>query len=56
MAVSIPQFIVVALAILVTGTVFAKEITPDDAAALMEECQRQREENIAPLRNQAIED
>ena len=56
MAVSISQFIVVALTILVTGTVFAKEITPDDAAALMEECQRQREENIAPLRNQAIED
>ena len=56
MAVSIPQFIVVTLTILVTGSVFAKDITRDDAAALMEECQRQREEHIAPLRNQAIED
>ena len=56
MAISIPQFIVVAVTILVTEAVFAKEITRDSAAELMQECQRQREENIAPLRNQAIED
>ena len=33
-----------------------KEITHDGASELMEECQKQREENIAPLREQAIED
>ena len=56
MAVSISRFIVVALTIVATGAVFAKEIARDDAAELMQECQAQREENIAPLRNQAIED
>ena len=34
----------------------AKEITREDASQLMVECQKQREENIAPLREQAIED
>jgi hypothetical protein len=33
----------------------AEEITRDDLPELMEECQRQREENIAPLREHAIE-
>jgi hypothetical protein len=33
----------------------AGEITRDDVPELMEECQRQREENIAPLRERAIE-
>lgn len=33
-----------------------EEITRDGALELMEECQKQREENIAPLREQAIED
>jgi len=44
--------------ITITLSVFAsaKEISRDDASELMEECQRQREENIAPLREQAIED
>lgn len=35
--------------------VFSEEITREGAQALLEECQRQREENIAPLREQAIE-
>ena len=39
-----------------SGSVAAKEITRDEAAKLMEECQAQREQNIAPLREQAIED
>ena len=39
-----------------SGLVFAEEITRDEALELMEECQKQREENIAPLREQAIED
>ena len=34
----------------------AREITREDASELMVECQKQREENIAPLREQAIED
>ena len=33
-----------------------EEITRDGALELMEECQKQRKENIAPLREQAIED
>lgn len=32
------------------------EITRDGSLQLMEECQKQREEHIAPLRDQAIED
>ena len=39
-----------------SGLVFAEEITRDKASELMDECQMQREENIAPLREQAIED
>jgi len=34
----------------------SEEITREEAAQLMEECQKQREENIAPMREQAIED
>ena len=34
----------------------AEEITREDATELMAECQKQRQENIAPLREQAIED
>ena len=34
---------------------FAQEVSADEAVALMEECQRQRQENIAPLREEAIE-
>ena len=44
------------IALTLTVVADAKEITRDDALELMEECQRQREENIAPLRDQAIED
>ncbi|MBT4520132.1 MAG: DUF4124 domain-containing protein [Halieaceae bacterium] len=33
----------------------AEELTRSGALELMEECQKQREENIAPLREQAIE-
>lgn len=33
-----------------------EEITRDGVVELMEECQRQRQEHIAPLREQAIED
>ena len=33
-----------------------KDITQDEARQLMDECQIQRAENIAPLREQAIED
>jgi hypothetical protein len=33
-----------------------EEITREGAVELMEECQRQRQEHIAPLREQAIED
>jgi hypothetical protein len=39
-----------------SGFAAAKEITRDEAVGLMEECQKQRQENIAPLREHAIED
>jgi len=39
-----------------SGLVVSEEISREEAAQLMEECQKQREENIAPLREQAIED
>ncbi len=38
------------------GLAAAEEVTRDNASELMDECQRQREKNIAPLREQAIED
>lgn len=47
-------FIIVSISL--SGSVAAKEITRDEAVKLMEECQDQREQNIAPLREQAIED
>ena len=50
------QIFVAIVTIALSGFAAAKEITRDDAVELMEECQRQREENIAPLREQAIED
>ncbi len=56
MAVSNRQFLIVVVTIILSGAVFAEEITRDGALELMEECQKQREENIAPLREQAIED
>jgi hypothetical protein len=39
-----------------SGFSAAEEITRDDALELIEACEKQREENIAPLREQAIED
>lgn len=50
------QFLIGLATLTLGGAVFAEEITPDGALALMDECQEQREENIAPLREQAIED
>ena len=56
MAVSNRQFLIGLVMIIQSGSVFAEEITRDGALELMEECQKQRDENIAPLREQAIED
>ena len=50
------QILFTAITLALSASAAAKEITRDDALELMEECQRQREENIAPLREQAIED
>ena len=50
------QILVVIVTMALSGFAAAKEITRDEALGLMEECQKQREENIAPLREQAIED
>jgi hypothetical protein len=47
-------FAIISVALSVFAT--ANGISRDDASELMEECQRQREESIAPLREQAIED
>ena len=47
-------FAIISIALSVFAS--AEEISRDDASELMEECQRQREESIAPLREQAIED
>ncbi len=48
--------LVAIVTIALSGFAAAREITRDEALALTGECQRQREENIAPLREQAIED
>ena len=50
------QFLIGLSTLILSGAVFAEEITPEDALVLMNECQSQRDENIAPLREQAIED
>jgi len=50
------QILVAIVTMALSGFAAAKEITRDEALGLMEECQKQREENIAPLREQAIED
>jgi len=44
------------VAISISGSISAEDITRQEALELMDECQMQREENIAPLREQAIED
>jgi hypothetical protein len=50
------QVLVAIVIIALSGFAAAREITRDEALELTEECQKQREENIAPLREQAIED
>jgi hypothetical protein len=50
------QILVAIVTMALSGFAAAEEITRDEALALMEECQKQREGNIAPLREQAIED
>jgi hypothetical protein len=56
MNISCRQFIIGLATLILSGAVCAEEITPDGALKLMEECQKQREKNIAPLREQAVED
>lgn len=43
------------MAIILSGFSVAGEVTREGAVELMEECQRQRQLNIEPLREQAIE-
>ncbi|MEH6590950.1 MAG: hypothetical protein V7746_11860 [Halioglobus sp.] len=50
------QFLIGIATIVLSTAVFADKITPDGAVELMGECQAQREESIAPLREQAITD
>ena len=50
------QILVAIIAVALSVFAAAEEITREDASELMAECQKQREENIAPLREQAIED
>jgi hypothetical protein len=50
------QVLVAVFTIALSGVCAAEEITRDGALELMEACQKQREENVAPLREQAIED
>jgi len=50
------KILIAVVATILSGFSFAGEVTREGALELMEECQRQREENIAPLREQAIED
>jgi hypothetical protein len=53
-----PSLLILYGVILLTfsGLVFPEEITREAVPELMQECQKQREENIAPLREEAIED
>jgi hypothetical protein len=50
------QFLIFLATLILSGAVFADKITRDGAVELMEECMKQRRENIAPQKNQAIED
>jgi hypothetical protein len=50
------QVLVAVVIMALSGFSAAEEVTRDDALELMDECQTQREDNIAPLREQAIED
>ena len=42
--------------VMLVANVCAREITAEQVPALMEECQNQRQQEIAPLRAQAIDD
>ncbi len=53
---SVLRGLLAVVTISLSGSIIAAEITRDEALQLMEECQKQREQNIAPLREQAIED
>jgi hypothetical protein len=50
------KVLIAALGVTLCGFTAAREITRDQGLELMDECQRQREEHIAPLREQAIEE
>jgi hypothetical protein len=46
----------VSVSMMITGNVCAREITPQQVPALLEECQNQRQQQIAPMKAQAIDD
>jgi hypothetical protein len=50
------KILVGVVTIILSGFSFAGEVNREGAVELLEECQRQRQINIAPLREQAIED
>jgi hypothetical protein len=50
------RILVAVITIVLSGFAAARETTREGALELMEECQLQRGNNIAPLREQAIED
>ncbi len=50
------RFLFIALAIVPGVSTAADAISREDALELMQECQKQREEKIAPLREEAIQD
>ena len=50
----LPFFITIFMVLSVSTS--AEEISREEALGLMQECQQQREENIAPLREDAIQD
>ena len=56
MTMSICRVLIGVATIMLSGLAFAEEITREAATELTQECQAQREENIAPLREQAVED
>lgn len=48
--------LLVSASIMIAGKVCAREISAEQAPGLMEECQQQRQQQIAPLKAQAIDD
>jgi hypothetical protein len=55
MAMSFCRILISVVTISLSGFSYAGEVTREGAVELMEECQRQRQINIAPLRDEAIE-